>query len=145
MDVQDGRLYNDTIEYEGLTPLGTYEWVRHKAVKEWPTTYSELLEIGVPAAIVDWLELLIARENKADKVSVIASFLYAFISPTVEHVLASAISDFQASFKDPDNFVVSHDLNEIKLDALVFADVIKSMEHAVDGSWPNCMFDMELV
>lgn len=144
LDVLDGRLYNDTIEYEGLTPLGTYEWARHKMVKEWPTTYSELLEIGVPEAIVDWLELLIARENEADEASVVASFLYAFLSPTVEHVLASAIRGFQASFKDPDNFVVPHDLNEIRLDALVFADVIKSMERAVDGGWPNCMFDMEL-
>ena len=144
MDVEDGRLYNHTIEYEGLTPLGTYEWVRHKTVKEWPTTYSELLEIGVPAAIVDWLELLIARENEANEVSAIASFLYAFISPTVEHVLASAISDFQASFKDPDNFVVSHDLNEIKLDAFVFSDVINAMARSVNGEWPSCIFDMEL-
>ena len=144
LDVQDAQLYNDTIEYEGLTPLGTYEWVRHKTANEWPTTYSGLLAIGVPEAIVDWLELLIARENESSEASVIASFLYAFLSPTVEHVLAAAITDFQGSFKDPDNFAVSHDLNEIQLDALVFADVIKSMEQAVDGGWPNCMFDMEL-
>ena len=143
LDVMDSRLYTDSIEYEGLTPLGVHEWVRHTIEKDWPTTYGELIEIGVPEVIVDWLELLVAQENEADEVSVIASFLYAFISPTVVRVISQANTEFQGSINGSDNFVVSHDLDEIRLDALVFSDVIKAMDQSVNGEWPNCIFNME--
>ena len=144
LDVQDVRLYNDTIEYEGLTPLGTYEWVRHKTVKEWPTTYSGLLEIGVPEAIVDWLELLIARENEADEASVVATFLYAFLNPTIEQMLSKSVVEYESKRKGKDKFLVSHDLNQINVDAYVYSDVIKAMNQSEASGWPNCMFDMEL-
>lgn len=144
LDILDGRLYNDTIEYEGLTPLGTYEWVRHMQFADWPTSYSGLIEIGVPEVIVDWLELLIAKEEEVDEISAVASFLYAFFSPKVQSVLASDIASFQASFDVPDNFVVTHDFTDIRLDALVHDDVLKAMSQSDNGRWPNCMFDMEL-
>ena len=144
LDIQDGRLYNDTIEYEGLTPLGTYEWVRHKTVNEWPTTYSALLAIGMPEAIVDWLELLIARENETDEASVIASFLYAFLSPTIEQLLSKSVVEYESKQKGKDKFLVSHDLNRINVDAYVYSDVIKAMNQSEASGWPNCMFDMQL-
>ncbi len=144
LDVQDARLYNDTIEYEGLTPLGTYEWVRHKTVNEWPTTYSGLLAIGVPEAIVDWLELLIARENESGEASVIASFLYAFLSPTIEQLLSKSVVEYESKPKGKDKFLVSHDLNRIDVDAYVYSDVIKAMNQSEASGWPNCMFDMQL-
>ena len=65
LDVDDGRLYLDTIEYEGLTPLGLFEWVRHTVEADWPTTYRGLIKIGVPIMVVDWLELLLAVEAGA--------------------------------------------------------------------------------
>lgn len=144
LDVKDARLYNDAIEYEGLTPLGTYEWVRHKTVKEWPTTYSGLLEIGVPAVIVDWLELLIARENETNEASVIASFLYAFLSPSIEQMLSKSVVEYESKRTGKDKFLVSHDLNLIDVDAYVYSDVIKAMNQSKVSGWPNCMFDMQL-
>lgn len=144
LDIQDGWLYNDTIEYEGLTPLGTYQWVRHKTVNEWPTTYSGLLAIGVPEAIVDWLELLIARENESSETSVIASFLYVFLSPTIEQLLSKSVAVYESKRKGKDKFLVSHDLNRIDVDAYVYSDVIKAMNQSEASGWPNCMFDMQL-
>lgn len=144
LDVKDVRLYNDTIEYEGLTPLGTYQWVRHKTVNEWPTAYSGLLEIGVPEAIVDWLELLIASENESDEATVIASFLYAFLSPTIEQLLSKSVIAYESTRKNKDKFLASHDLNQIDVNAYVYSDVIKAMSQSETSGWPNCMFDMQL-
>ncbi len=144
LDVDDGRLYLDTIEYEGLTPLGLFEWVRHTVEADWPTTYRGLIKIGVPIMVVDWLELLLAVEAGANEPVAVASFLHAFSSQSVSMVLADVIDDFAKGQVGKDQFVVTHDPNPISVDALVYADTLKAMERVVNGAWPVCIFDMEL-
>jgi len=143
-DVNDGRLYLDTIEYEGLTPLGLYEWVLHTVEADWPTTYSGLIKIGVPIMVVEWLELLVAMHAGARESVAVASFLHAFSSQSVKVALADVIADFTKDQVGEDQFVVTHDPNAISLDAMVCADTLKAMERIVNGAWPVCMFDMEL-
>lgn len=144
LDVLDNRLYLDTLEYVGMTPLGVREWVLHSPVTAWPKTYAGLSQMGVPEAVVDWLELLIAAQYEAEERTAIASFLYAFASPTADQMLSEGIAALLKSEPEPDAFLVSHALNDIPLDALIFADVIKALDQSVKGSWPVCMFDMEL-
>lgn len=144
LDVCDGRLYQDTLEYEGMTPLGLREWVRHTSATAWPKTYSALMEIGVPEFVVDWLELLIAEDAEAEEGSAVATLLYAFLSPNVEQVLSKAVVEFESGKNGADLSHVSHDLNKIDVDAYVFSDVIKAMNQSADSAWPACMFDMEL-
>lgn len=144
LDVCDGRLFKDTIEYEGMTPLGLREWVRHTVVGNWPASYSGLIEIGVPEFVSDWLELLIAVDADSDEQTAVATFLYAFLSPSVEQVLSKSVGDFESSRKGTDKFLVNHDLNQIDVNAYVYSDVIKAMNQSENFAWPNCMFDMEL-
>lgn len=143
-DACDGRLFEDSLEYEGMTPLGVREWVRHTPMANWPKTYKALIEIGVPEIVVDWLELLVAIEAGASESAAVTSFLYAYLSPKVEQVLAEYIADFESSFEGEDKFLVSHDLKKLDVDALVYADVLKAIDQSAEGSWPNCMFDMQL-
>ena len=144
LDVCDCRLFKDTLEYEGMTPLGLREWVRHTVVANWPVSYRGLIEIGVPEFVSDWLELLIAVDADSDERTAVATFLYAFLSPSVEQVLYKSVVDFESSRKGTDRFLVNHDLNQIDVNAYVFSDVIKAMNQSEDLAWPNCMFDMEL-
>ena len=144
LDVCDIRLFQETIDFVGLTPLGVCEWVKHTIFTDWPTSYAGLIKIGVPEAIVDWLELLVAMEAGADEATAVASFLYAITTPPLDGVLAKSISDFGKGRKGVDQFAVAHNINQIPLDAMVYADVFKALGQSVEGSWPNCMFDMQL-
>lgn len=144
LDVCDGRLYKDTLEYEGMTPLGLREWLRHTPITDWPKTYRALIEIGVPEFVVDWLELLIAEDAEAEEGAAVATFLYAFLSPSVEQVLSKSVVDLESGRVGNDPALVSHDLNLIDVNAYVFSDVIKGMNQSAESDWPACMFDMEL-
>ena len=144
-DVCDGRLFQDTIEYEGMKPLGLREWVRHTHIADWPVSYSELIEIGVPKFVVDWLELLIAPDADSDERSAVATFLYAFLSPTVEQLLSKSLVEYELSQNGEDKFLASHDLNQIDVNAYVFSDILKAMNLSEDSEWPDCMFDMQLI
>ena len=144
LDVCDARLFADTIEYEGFTPLGMLEWVSHTEFRNWPTTYAGLIQIGVPSIVVDWLELLVATDSESDEATIVASFLYAFTSPSVEAVLGPIVDRFRADSDQNPHLLVTHDVNVIPLDAYVESDVLRAMDQSIAGSWPICMFDMEL-
>ena len=144
-DVFDGRLFQDTIEYEGMKPLGLREWVRHTPMADWPVSYSELVEIGIPKFVVDWLELLIAPDADSDERSAVATFLYAFLSPTVEQLLSKSVVEYESGQKGKDKFLATHDLNQIDVNAYAFSDILNAMNLSEDSEWPNCMFDMQLI
>lgn len=144
LDVCDDRLYKDILDYEGMTPLGLREWVRHSPVKAWPQTYSGLIALGVPEFVVDWLELLIAEDAEAEEGAAVATFLYAFLSPSVEQVLSKAVVELESERVGDDPALASHDLNQIDVNAYVFSDVIKGMNQSAESDWPACMFDMAL-
>ena len=144
LDVCDGRLFQDTIHYEGMTPLGLREWVRHTDLANWPVTYSGLIEIGVPEFVVDWLELLVAPDAVSDEGAAVVSFLYAFLSPSVEQVLSKSVVDYELGRLEDDTLLVNHDISKMELNAYVFSDVVRGMNQSANSSWPTCMFDMEL-
>lgn len=143
-DVEDNRLFLDTIDCVGMTPLGVREWVRHNVVANWPKTFAGLVHMGIPEIVVDWLELLVAAESDAMEAAVVASFLYAFVSPTAEKTLANGIADLKTCLDKSNSIESRHDLKDIPLDVLVYADVLKALEQSVKGAWPVCIFNMNL-
>lgn len=144
LDIRDARLFvNSQNSTKGLTPLGVREWVRHTSAENWPKKYVDLVHMGVPWEAVEWLELVLAAEAEAAEEAAVSSFLYAFVSQSIGQALARVICEYTESHLTDDGFLVGHDLNEINLNMLVFADVMNAIESAADGCWPTCVFDME--
>lgn len=65
INCRDPRFWARSEHYEGLTPLGVSEWLRLTPAVHWPTTYADLRQIGLGAAVLDWLELVLAPHGKA--------------------------------------------------------------------------------
>lgn len=142
LDTHDARLFAHTQEFKGLTPLGVREWVRHTSAEKWPKKYADLAQMGVPWEVVEWLELLVALEAGAAEEAAVSSFLYAFVSQSVERALAKIILEYKGSRSADDDLPIEHDLDIINLNAFVFADVMRAIEGSVMGSWPLCVLDM---
>jgi Ca-activated chloride channel homolog len=60
------------------TPLALSDWVRRIPWPQWPRTYADLTAIGVGAAVLDWLELIIAVGDQRlwEEETVVATFLH---------------------------------------------------------------------
>lgn len=82
-DSSHGRLKteNDSGFY-GLTPAGVDRWLTINRQSLWPKTYAELLDLGVPLSICEWLEFEIGIGNEES--TVVLTFL------TVVHELGLA-------------------------------------------------------
>lgn len=68
---------NQRLDGKELTPMELSAWLIATPPEAWPSTYAGLNEIGVSAAVVDWLELIIGAET--DEQTVVAAFLYAMV------------------------------------------------------------------
>src|SRR5690606_41195194 len=73
--------------YTGLTPLGLTQWLRSHPQAEWPQTYAELRRIGVGAAVLDWLEFVLA-EGEGEAL-VVACFVQAMAQRDLHEALLS--------------------------------------------------------
>jgi len=87
---QDRRYWAESEHYAGMTPLGVCEWLRLTPAAEWPSTYAGLLELGLGAWLVDWLELVVAGHGGAmhAEPNVVAAFLHLMHLPDTHAVLA---------------------------------------------------------
>ncbi|MBS0177043.1 MAG: hypothetical protein JSR64_23720, partial [Nitrospira sp.] len=73
--------------YTGLTPLGLTQWLRSHPQADWPQAYAELRRIGVGAAVLDWLEFVLAEgEGEA---RVVACFVQAMAQRDLHEALLS--------------------------------------------------------
>lgn len=78
VDRSNPRFWCESGDHAGLTPLGLCEWLRRTPMPEWPTSYEGLLEIGLPASVVVWLDLLPICPGAASHTEkdIVAAFLY---------------------------------------------------------------------
>ena len=83
----DPRYWCAEPHYTGLTPLGLTQWLRNHPQAEWPQTYAELRRIGVGAAVLDWLEFVLA-EGEGEAL-VVACFVRAMAQRDLHEALLS--------------------------------------------------------
>jgi len=57
----------------GITPAGVEHWLAINDANHWPTTYAELIDLGLELAVCEWLELGIGEGR--DEASVVSTFL----------------------------------------------------------------------
>ena len=83
----DPRYWRAEPHYTGLTPLGLTHWLRSHLQAEWPQTYADLRRIGVGAAVLDWLEFVLA-EGEGETL-VVACFVQAMAQRDLHEALLS--------------------------------------------------------
>jgi len=61
-DRTNPRFWQVSETYTGLTPAGLHAWLNLEAKTKtyWPQTYAELMQIGLGAAVIDWLAIVVA-------------------------------------------------------------------------------------
>lgn len=81
MDVDPGHPFDRTAGGAGaeFDPLGLREWLRASPPALWPTRHDELVDIGVPLIVADWLAWFMAAPDRAALAErvVVTTFLYA--------------------------------------------------------------------
>ena len=83
----DPRYWCAEPHYTGLTPLGLTQWLRSHPQAEWPQSYAGLRRIGLGAAVLDWLEFLLA-EGEGEAL-VVACFVQMMAQRDVHEALLS--------------------------------------------------------
>ena len=83
----DPRYWCAEPHYTGLTPLGLTQWLRSHPQAEWPQAYAQLRRIGLGAAVLDWLELVLA-EGEGEAL-VVACFVQVMAQRHVHEALLS--------------------------------------------------------
>ena len=83
----DPRYWCAEPHYTGLTPLGLTQWLRSHPQAEWPQGYGELRRIGVGAAVLDWLEFVLA--DGEGEARVVACFVQAMAQRDLHEALLS--------------------------------------------------------
>lgn len=76
---------------QSLTPLAFAEKLRATAPARWPTSYAELRDFGLDAAVVDWLELAIAAPCKTAHAEHdwVAAFVFVMSQPALHESLVA--------------------------------------------------------
>jgi Ca-activated chloride channel family protein len=83
----DPRYWSAEPYYTGLTPLGLTQWLRSHPQAEWPQGYAELRRIGIGAAVLDWLEFVLAEGE--DESLLVACFVQAMAQRDLHEALLS--------------------------------------------------------
>lgn len=127
-----------------LTPLGLSAWLKLIPQAEWPTAYAQLREIGVSDDVLDWLELIVGRDQSGLKteVLIVASFLHVMSQIEICQKLLSQIkktvgikdivSRLREAFSSPPNEVLSPEI-----DVEIVQDIANAMKNAQALSWPD--------
>jgi len=66
------RHSQDGVEAGSLTPLGLQHWLQQHSPTQWPSRYADLRKLGLPARVLEWLELVIGEGQ--DEAEVVATF-----------------------------------------------------------------------
>lgn len=136
-------------DYTGLTPLGVSEWLRINPILLWPTTYDGLREMGLGAAVVDWLELEMAACARVayPETTVVQAFL-SLMSQREMHVALTQSEGLLGAIKSTVQRVRGalggeQEQPSAKPDAVL----VQAMEAALQGMtarlWPQRIFSLE--
>ena len=135
--------------YTGLTPLGVSEWLSITPQVYWPTTYAGLREMGLGAALVDWLELEMAACAGVaySETTVVQAFL-SLMSRREMHVALTQSEGLLGAIKSTVQRVRGalggeQEQPSAKPDAVL----VQAMEAALQGMtarlWPQRIFSLE--
>lgn len=139
----DPRYWCAEPHYTGLTPLGLTQWLRSHPQVEWPQGYAELRRIGVGAAVLDWLEFVLA-EGEGEAL-VVACFVQAMAQRDLHEALLSDTGTLgrlkalaQRVAPGVAQKVMQHDpaAESILARLQVFVSTLRAER------WPDCVFDL---
>lgn len=139
----DPRYWCAEPHYAGLTPLGLTQWLRSHPQAEWPQDYAELRRIGVGAAVLDWLEFVLAEgEGEA---RVVACFVKAMAQRDLHDALLSDTGTL-GRLKALAQRVASGATPKVMQDDPAAASIVARLQVFVSTlraeSWPDCVFDL---
>lgn len=139
----DPRYWCDEPHYTGLTPLGLTRWLRSHPQAEWPKSYAELRRIGVGAAVLDWLEFVLAEgEGEA---GVVVCFVQAMSQRDVPEALLSDTGTL-GRLKALAQRVAPGATQKVRQDDPAAASIVARLQ-VFAGTlraerWPDCVFDL---
>lgn len=139
----DPRYWRVEPHYSGLTPLGLTQWLRSHPQAEWPQSYAELCRIGVGAAVLDWLEFVLA-EGEGETL-VVACFVRAMAQRDLHEALLSDTGTL-GRLKALVQRAAPGTTQKITQDDPAAASIIARLQ-VFAGTlraerWPDCVFDL---
>jgi Ca-activated chloride channel family protein len=139
----DPRYWRAEPHYTGLTPLGLTQWLRSHPQVEWPQTYAELLRIGVGAAVLDWLEFVLA-EGEGEAL-VVACFVQAMAQRDLHEALLADTGTL-GRLKAFAQRVAAGAALKVRQDDPAAASIVARLQVFVSTlraeAWPDCVFDL---
>ncbi|MBP7640098.1 MAG: VWA domain-containing protein [Thauera sp.] len=139
----DPRYWCAEPHYTGLTPLGLTQWLHSHPQAEWPQAYAELRRIGVGAAVLDWLEFVLAEgEGEA---RVVVCFVQAMAQRDLHEALLSDTGTL-GRLKALAQRVAPGAALKVRQDDPAAAPIVARLQVFVGTlraqSWPDCVFDL---
>ncbi len=139
----DPRYWRAEPHYTGLTPLGLTQWLRSHPQAEWPQAYAELRRIGVGAAVLDWLEFVLA-EGEGEAL-VVACFVQAMAQRDLHEALLSDTGTL-GRLKALAQRVAAGAALKVRRDDPAAEPIVARLQVFVGTlraqSWPDCVFDL---
>lgn len=129
--------------YTGLTPLGLTQWLRSHPQAEWPQSYSDLRRIGVGAAVLDWLEFVLA-EGEGEAL-VVACFVRAMAQRDLHEALLSdtgALGRLKVLAQRVTRGVAQKVMQRDPAAESILARLQVFVVTLRAQSWPDCVFDL---
>lgn len=148
VDRVNSRYWSDSEDYAGLTPLGLSEWLRIAPVAEWPKTYSELLQIGLGAWVVDWLELTMASfgGRALPEQTVVGTFLHVMSQRGTHESLAKS-TDLRQSLVAVARqikalFASKPDAADTSVDMQLAGEIMAVLVDMTADTWPDRVYEL---
>jgi Ca-activated chloride channel family protein len=139
----DPRYWCAEPHYTGLTPLGLTQWLRSHPQAEWPQSYSDLRRIGVGAAVLDWLEFVLA-EGEGEAL-VVACFVRAMAQRDLHEALLSdtgALGRLKVLAQRVTPGVAQKVMQRDPAAESILARLQVFVVTLRAQSWPDCVFDL---
>ena len=139
----DPRYWRAEQHYTGLTPLGLTHWLRSHPQAEWPQSYAELRRIGLGAAVLDWLEFVLA-EGEGEAL-VVACFVQAMAQRDLHEALLSDTGTL-GRLKALAQRAAPGATQKVRPDDPAAASIVARLQ-VFAGTlraerWPDCVFDL---
>lgn len=139
----DPRYWCAEPHYTGLTPLGLTQWLHSHPQAEWPQAYAELRRIGVGAAVLDWLEFVLAQgEGEA---RVVVCFVQVMAQRDLHEALLSDTGTL-GQLKALAQRVAAGAALKVRQDDPAAEPIVARLQVFVGTlraqSWPDCVFDL---
>ncbi|WLI87686.1 VIT domain-containing protein [Massilia sp. R2A-15] len=135
------RSGSETMGAEGLTPLGLHELLRAMPKPQWPRSYADLRGIGLGAAIVDWLELVMGAGQ--DEPDVVAAFLFVMCADDIRTALRQPR---MASVRKLITRLLAPSAAPAEAgdaEAALAERIAESLADMTASDWPPCVFALE--